>query len=42
MMRTKPKGTDEGGVNAGYAYIDCPYLVDDEHMQEQIHFNFDN
>lgn len=22
MMRTKPKTTDEGGVNAGYAYVD--------------------
>lgn len=25
MMRTKPSTTDEGGVCAGFAYVDCPY-----------------
>ena len=28
LVRTKPGGVDEGGVAAGYAYLDSPLLVD--------------
>jgi hypothetical protein len=28
LVRTKPGGVDEGGVAAGYAYLDSPILVD--------------
>jgi hypothetical protein len=28
MLRTKPSEADEGGVAAGFAVIDSPYLVD--------------
>lgn len=27
MLRTKPREADEGGVAAGFAVIDSPYLV---------------
>ena len=40
MMRTKPKNTDEGGVNAGYAYVDCPYLAEKDEITKQIKINF--
>ena len=40
MMRTKPVHTDEGGVNAGYAYVDCPYLADDDELEKPIKYNF--
>lgn len=26
ILRTKPIATDEGGVNAGYACLDSPFL----------------
>lgn len=28
LLRTKPVGTDEGGVATGYSVLDSPYLVD--------------
>jgi glutathione synthase len=40
MMRTKPIYTDEGGVNAGYAYVDCPYLADDDELEKTIKHKF--
>jgi len=41
-MRTKPKNTDEGGVNAGYAFVDCPYLADKDELEKHIEFSFDS
>ena len=40
MMRTKPKGTDEGGVAAGFAYIDNPYLADRDEVTKSLNFKF--
>lgn len=36
MMRTKPHDTDEGGVNAGYAFVDSPYLAEDDELQKPL------
>jgi len=33
MMRTKPIQNDEGGVVAGYAYVDCPYRFEGTHEE---------
>ena len=38
MMRTKPKNVDEGGVNAGYAFVDNPYLVDEDSLTVNLKF----
>lgn len=36
MMRTKPIFNDEGGVVAGYAYVDCPYRFNGTHEEFKI------
>lgn len=33
MMRTKPIFNDEGGVVAGYAYVDTPYRFEGTHEE---------
>lgn len=32
LMRTKQTGIDEGGVNAGYAVLDSPFITDIEDL----------
>ncbi len=35
LIRTKASHFNEGGVNAGYAVVDSPFIVDDEYDWEQ-------
>jgi len=35
MLWTKPIENDEGGVVAGYAYVDCPYRFDEGQTKEE-------
>lgn len=36
LLRTKAKESNEGGVNAGFAVIDSPYLVEIENIQSNV------
>ena len=35
LVRTKASHFNEGGVNAGYAVVDSPYIVDDDQYDWQ-------
>ena len=34
LMRTKASHSNEGGVNAGYAFIDAPFVVSEQEFKE--------